>query len=224
MSPGSERLVRQAALTPPAAVAAVDPAVVVGCGAVGRQVALLLAGMGVPALQLWDDDRVGPENLAPQLYPPTALGAPKADWCKADCVALNPAVRVEAVVGRMAASDGRHLPAGAWLFCCVDTMAGRRGVWRAAVDGRATWFGDARAGVEQVRVMACDGPAAGRPYEATLVDDAATYQAPCGTKMSQYLAVTAAGLLVAAFARRLRDAAEPDESRRLDLFTHFAEG
>ena len=39
------------------------PATVVGVGAIGRQVALQLAAIGIPKLQLIDHDTVEPVNL-----------------------------------------------------------------------------------------------------------------------------------------------------------------
>ena len=56
---------RQRELIPPEALAKCH-AVVVGVGSVGRQVALQLAAMGVPAMTLLDPDTVSQENLGCQ--------------------------------------------------------------------------------------------------------------------------------------------------------------
>src|SRR6476620_8607994 len=72
------RDVRQREIVPPAALAACH-ALVVGVGAIGRQVALQLAAIGTAAVDLVDDDVVGEENLAPQGYWPRDLGRPKVD-------------------------------------------------------------------------------------------------------------------------------------------------
>src|SRR4051812_24764330 len=87
---------RQRDLVPPERLAACH-AVVVGVGAVGRQVALQLAALGVPRLTLFDDDVVRVENLAPQAYLAEDLGAPKVDATAALCRRLNPDARVTAV-------------------------------------------------------------------------------------------------------------------------------
>ena len=79
-SPGElaleNRDLRQRSVVPPERLAACH-ALVVGVGAVGRQVALQLAAVGVPRLTLFDDDRVAVENLAPQGYWVEDLGLPK---------------------------------------------------------------------------------------------------------------------------------------------------
>jgi sulfur carrier protein ThiS adenylyltransferase len=63
----ADRDVRQRSLVPPERLVACH-AVVIGVGAIGRQVALQLAALGVPRLTLFDDDTVAVENLAPQGY------------------------------------------------------------------------------------------------------------------------------------------------------------
>ena len=63
----ADRDLRQREIVPPERLAACR-ATVVGVGAIGRQVALQLAAMGVPWLQLTDPDIVEPVNLACQGY------------------------------------------------------------------------------------------------------------------------------------------------------------
>ena len=60
----SERDLRQRDLVPAEALAACH-AVVIGVGAIGRQVALQLAAVGIPLLILYDHDTVEEVNLAP---------------------------------------------------------------------------------------------------------------------------------------------------------------
>lgn len=73
-----ERDARQRDIVPPEQLATVR-ATVVGVGAIGRQVALQLAAMGVPWLQLIDPDVVEPANLACQGFLESDLGCEKVD-------------------------------------------------------------------------------------------------------------------------------------------------
>ena len=73
-----DRDIRQRELVPPQKLANIH-AVVVGVGAVGRQVAMQLAATGVPAMTLVDHDRVAVENLAVQGYWPQDLELPKVE-------------------------------------------------------------------------------------------------------------------------------------------------
>ena len=62
----ADRDIRQREIVPPQKLAECR-AVVVGVGAIGRQVALQLAAVGAPSLELVDHDRVGVENLATRI-------------------------------------------------------------------------------------------------------------------------------------------------------------
>ena len=59
----ADRDIRQREIVPPEKLAGCH-VVVVGVGAIGRQVALQLAAVGVPSLELFDHDTVEVENLA----------------------------------------------------------------------------------------------------------------------------------------------------------------
>ena len=91
----AERDLRQRELVPPARLAACH-ALVIGVGAIGRQVALQLAAVGVPRLTLVDPDTVGPENLACQGYLAEDLGAAKVLASAGLCRRIYPQLQVEA--------------------------------------------------------------------------------------------------------------------------------
>src|ERR1700693_2181889 len=88
-----DRDVRQRALIPPERLAACH-AVVIGVGAIGRQVALQLAAVGMPLLVLYAHDLVAEETLAPQGYRPDQLGLAKVDATAADCRRIHPPAQV----------------------------------------------------------------------------------------------------------------------------------
>jgi hypothetical protein len=209
-APGAHpnRAVRQRDVVPPAALAGCR-AVVVGVGAVGRQVALQLAAVGVPALDLVDDDVVAEENLAPQGYWPADLGRPKVAATAAVCRQIHPELVVTGHAERFRRSSARALAclddeaAAVAVFCCVDSIATRRLVWEA-VRGRAGFWADGRMAAEVVRVLASGRPAADAYYATTLFDAGQAYAGSCTAKATVYAANVAAGLMLAQFARWLR--------------------
>ena len=79
-----ERYRRQRDIVPPERIADYK-ATVIGVGAIGRQVALQLAAMGVPWLQLVDFDVVETSNLASQAYLEEDLGKLKVEATAALC-------------------------------------------------------------------------------------------------------------------------------------------
>ena len=74
----ADRDIRQRELVPPERLGRCH-AVVVGVGAVGRQVALQLAATGIPTMTLYDPDTVGVENLAVQGFWESDVDDPKVD-------------------------------------------------------------------------------------------------------------------------------------------------
>ena len=207
--PHPDRDVRQRQIVPPEKLDAVH-AVVVGVGAIGRQVALQLAAVGVPRLDLVDHDTVGVENLAPQAYWERDVGRPKVEATAESCRLLNPVARVCQRAERFRRSSPRDLPAFAAdsdalaaVFCCVDDISARRMVWEA-VRGRAAFWADGRMSAEVMRVLASPDPAADADYAATLFAPERAYAGSCTAKATVYTASIAAGLMLSQFTRWLR--------------------
>ena len=144
---------------PPARLARCH-AVVIGVGAVGRQVALQLASTGVPALTLYDPDDVGVENLAVQGFWETDVGDPKVQAVANVCRQQYPRMELQAKQERFRRSAVRSWVAGKdhVVFCCVDTIAARKLVWEA-VKSLAGFYVDGRMTAEIVRVLASGQPA-----------------------------------------------------------------
>jgi molybdopterin/thiamine biosynthesis adenylyltransferase len=197
---------RQRDLVPPQRLAACH-ALVVGVGAVGRQVALQLAAMGVPVMDLIDHDVVAVENLAPQGYHPADLGEAKVHATGTVCRSINPDLVLEGHVGPFRRSSVRTL--GCFrreqlaMFCCVDSIATRRFLWESARH-RLAFFADGRMAAEVIRVLATGDPATDNYYATTLFAAEQAYAGACTAKSTIYTASIAAGLMVGQFARWLR--------------------
>ncbi len=194
----TERDIRQRDLVPPDRLAACS-ATVIGVGAIGRQVALQLAAVGVPRLQLVDPDRVEPANLACQGFLEEDLGRHKVDAVAGLCRRINSDVEVAAEPGRFRRSG----EVGDVVFCCVDDIRTRALIWEA-VQRRVRFFADGRMAAEVLRVLtACDA-ASRRHYPATLFASEEAYRGACTAKSTIYCANVAAGLMLTQFTRWLR--------------------
>lgn len=193
---------RSDALAPYARLREAD-CVVVGVGAVGRQVAHQLAAMGVRSLAVFDHDAVEDVNLGPQLYRPAQLGANKAEATVVDCSSLNPEPHYVIQRRRFARSDHGKV-AGAHVFACVDSITARRLVWEACCKGGARWLGDARVAGETARVIAQAAPRPDDAYGRTLFAQGEAFVGSCTARMTVYMATLAASLLVGRFAQSLR--------------------
>jgi hypothetical protein len=178
---------------------------VIGVGAIGRQVALQLAAVGVPSMTLIDDDFVGVENLAPQGYWADDLSVFKVDVTKALCQRINPDIGVTARAERCKRSTVRTLPTERRLivFLCVDSIGTRQILWEA-LRLRAAFFVDGRMSAEVIRVLAVNSPVSDGYYGSTLFQSEQAYSGSCTAKATIYTASIAAGLMLAQFTRWLR--------------------
>jgi molybdopterin-synthase adenylyltransferase len=206
----AERYSRQRDLVPPDRLA-LCKATVIGVGAVGRQVALQLAAMGIPWLQLVDFDKVEPSNLASQGYLQDDLGRPKVEATADLCHQVNHMLEVHSVAQRFR----RSMEIGNVVFCAVDKIDVRRLIWEAVKD-KADFFADGRMSAEVLRVLtACDS-ASRKHYPTTLFAAEEAYVGACTAKTTIYCANIAAGLMVAQFTKWLRRLpVDPDISLNL---------
>ena len=204
-----DRDLRQREIVPPAKLARCH-GLVIGVGAIGRQVALQLAAVGVPKLELVDHDVVAVENLAPQGYWPQDLGQTKVEATARACRLLNPDVQVTARTDRFRRSSPKELScftdADSWplVFCCVDSIECRRIIWEAVLL-RASFFCDGRMAAEVVRVLAWAAGQADEYYPTSLFPSSQAYRGSCTSRSTIYAASIAAGLMLVQFTRWLRD-------------------
>ena len=181
---------------------------VIGVGAVGRQVALQLAAIGVPRLILVDPDTVEVENLAAQGFREMDLGTPKVEAVKSSCLLVNSAVEIvshqakfgQSIKIQMDSPEHRKV-----IFCCVDSMAARKQIWDILEFEH--FFVDTRMAAEVARVLCvtADAPGAAAYYSTTLFADTEAYEARCTAKTTIYCANLCAALAVSQMTKWLRN-------------------
>jgi sulfur carrier protein ThiS adenylyltransferase len=198
------RDLRQRGLVPPERLAQCD-AVVIGVGAIGRQVAIQLAALGIARLTLFDDDCVQVENLAVQGYWPEDILRPKVDATAELCRRMHPSIQLNAVPERFKRSTPRPLSTNGdrMVFCCVDSIVTRRQIWES-VRTSASFFVDGRMNAEVMRVIAAEEPAVDTYYQGTLFQAEEAFAGPCTARSTIYTASIAAGLMVHQFTKWLR--------------------
>lgn len=193
-----DRFSRQQELIPAARLATVQ-ATVIGVGAIGRQVALQLAAIGTPKIQLLDFDRVDLSNVTTQGYWSQEVGQCKVEATAAAIGRLDPSIAVQRVEDRYRA---KHVVGDA-VFCCVDSISARSTIWRT-VRNRCHFWSDGRMLGEVIRVLAAADVAASDHYATTLFSQAESQQGSCTSRSTIYAAAIAAGIMVHQFTRWLR--------------------
>ena len=193
-----ERYSRQRDIVPAERIAECK-ATVIGVGAIGRQVALQLAAIGIPWLQLIDFDKVEWSNLASQGYLEGDMGKLKVNATLKLCWRINANSQIHAVAERFR----RSMEIGNIVFCCVDRIDVRRMIWQATQD-KVSFFADGRMSAEVLRILtACDVESR-KHYPTTLFRADEAFVGPCTAKTTIYCANIAAGLMLAQFTKYLR--------------------
>ncbi len=193
-----DRFTRQRELVPADRLANIT-VTVIGVGAIGRQVALQLAAIGAPRIQLVDFDLVDVTNVTTQGYLADDVGQTKV-LATADAIRrLDGAIEVDASHDRYRAK----LEIGAAVFCCVDSISARAAIWRSA-SNRCQFWADGRMLGEVIRVLTAVDSSDCARYSGTLFPQADAQRGSCTSRSTIYSASIAAGIMVHQFARWLR--------------------
>ena len=194
----ADRDIRQRELIPPEKL--LDTKVtVVGVGAIGRQVTLQLAAIGVPKIQIIDFDLVEAENLAAQGFYESDMGRSKVGAVKDICMAINPSIEVTTASGKFRSMQFT----GGVFMCCVDGIDTRKSIFNS-VKGRADLFVDGRMSAEYMRILTAYNNESQEYYLTTLFPSEEAHNDSCTAKTTIYCANIAAGMMVAQFAKWLR--------------------
>jgi sulfur carrier protein ThiS adenylyltransferase len=193
-----DRYARQQDLVPQDRLAEVR-ATVIGVGAIGRQVSLQLAAIGVRRLQIFDFDAVDLTNVTTQGYLAADVGQPKVQATAAAIGRLDPAIAVETIQDRYRP----RMAIGNAVFCAVDSIEARAVIWRSAAPKCRFWC-DGRMLGEVIRVLTVADNIGRDYYPTTLFAQSEAQPGRCTAHTTIYAASIAAGLMVHQFTRWLR--------------------
>jgi molybdopterin-synthase adenylyltransferase len=206
----NDRFERQRDLVPTERLAQLS-ATVIGVGAIGRQIAVQLAAIGVRHLKLVDFDRVEPSNVTTQAYLAGDIGCFKVDATRRAIVAIDPEIGVEVFCDRFRA----NLSVGEAVFCAVDSIGSRAAIWRS-VEHRCRFWADGRMLGEVIRVLVAGDIQSRQHYASTLFAPAEAQTGNCTSHSTVYAAAIGAALMIHQFSRWLRGTAvDPDTTLNL---------
>jgi len=192
------RLIRQQGLVPSDRLVDLT-ATVIGVGAIGRQVALQLAAIGVRSIQLIDFDAVDETNITTQGYRTSDVGKPKVDATRSAIGQIDSDIHVETINDRF---RPRH-STGEAVFCCVDSISARTAIWRS-VNTACRFWADGRMLGETIRILSVANDTGRSHYPTTLFQQSEAQQGQCTSRSTIYTANIAAGLILHQFTRWLR--------------------
>lgn len=181
------------------------PVTIVGCGAIGRQVAIQLASMDCRDLLLVDYDDVSNENLGPQGWAPAEVGRKKVDALGDFLERLNP----ECEPRRAAVPfEIDHLEDV--VFCCVDSMTARRDVFdRFQADAISQLYIEARMAAETFQVRTVSSADRQDRWLSDWFPQSEARELPCTARATLYNSVVCAGVMVTSYMQWLRNPVAP---------------
>ncbi|WP_339629434.1 ThiF family adenylyltransferase [Gimesia maris] len=194
-----DRFQRQSGLIPAERLSEIT-ATVIGVGAIGRQVALQLAAIGTPRIQLVDFDTVELTNITTQGYRTQDLGAAKVEATAQSIRELDDSILVETIPDRFRPS----LDLGEAVFCCVDSISARAAIWRS-VNKKCDFWTDGRMLGETMRLLTATKGSGVDRYAETLFPQSEAQTGSCTSRSTIYAANITAGLMVHQLTRWLRD-------------------
>jgi len=213
MSDMADRDIRQRDLIPPDMLSRAK-VTVVGVGAIGRQVAIQLAAIGVPTMNIVDFDDVQVENLSAQGFMEQDLNLPKVKAVGDMCHNINSGIDI-------ATENRKFRPirfAGGVLMCCVDKIDTRKSIFNSIKD-RVDLYVDGRMSAEYMRILTVFDEKSGDHYAETLFPSAEAHQGSCTAKSTIYCSNIAAGMMVSQFVKWLRNC-QIDQDIDLNLLTN----
>ena len=172
---------------------------IIGVGAIGRQVAIQLAALGVMQIQLIDFDTVELHNLTTQGYRESDIGRDKVAATASAIVAVDSAILVDEVSDRFRIRQSVNES----VFCCVDSISSRTAIWNH-LKRRVDFWADARMLGEVMRILTASDCESRGLYGKSLFLQSEAQTGSCTARSTIYAANIAAALMVHQFTRWLR--------------------
>lgn len=165
-----------------------DDISVIGVGATGSWVALLLSKLGVKFLQLFDMDIIEEHNVPNQLYGKDDCNKLKTKICRNYCNKLGSGVTTVLESPQVITPENFvNMIASDTVFCLVDSMSARKELFDAALSSRniSTWI-ETRMGLTGYRIYMIDlnNQKEVDKYKETLYSDDEAEVSACGASQS----------------------------------------
>lgn len=166
------------------------PIHIIGVGATGSFVAMQLARMGCPVINIYDFDDVEIHNIPNQYYETTDIGKLKVEALADKLKLINPDITVNVRTKPVAqVHDEEHAgidEMSGYVFMLVDSMKVRKSLWEAVKENKNiihVW--ESRLGSDQARVYSLDMSVKDfSKYEVDFYADDEAEVSACGTSIT----------------------------------------
>jgi molybdopterin/thiamine biosynthesis adenylyltransferase len=174
------------------------PIVIVGCGGVGSNVAMIAARMGFKKFVLYDADVVEDYNLANQQFFPKHIGKSKVEALSELLREFNPDIEVK-TYNRFytSAADAAHVEG--FLIIATDSMKSRKDISQGILYNTNILLAiEARLGFEhgEIHVINPLNSELYRQWTDSFMDDSLIPEGPCNQRLCSTLVTTISAYMV----------------------------
>lgn len=161
---------------------------IIGAGATGSWVSLLLSKLGIYSINIHDMDVIELHNIPNQFYNNSHLGMFKAPRCAANCIDFGSGVStIQGSMKEITPENYSEEIKSDTVFCLVDSMKARKELFEAAVKSGTTklWI-ETRMGLTGYRIyfVHLDNQKEIDKYIDTLYSDDEAEVSACGSSAS----------------------------------------
>lgn len=171
------------------------PIVIIGVGAVGGWLALILAKSGIKTITVYDFDIVEEHNLPNQPYGLADVGNLKINALQ-DLIFRDCGFYINKFNERF--TKDTLITPGSIVYLCTDTMSSRKEIWNSVIKHNVTipLMVETRLGAEVGKIYTINpiDSAHIEAYEKTLYSDEESEESPCTYRSIGTVVVTIAGL------------------------------
>ena len=176
---------------------------VIGTGAIGRQVGLQLAAIGVPSVTLFDHDRVETQNLGNQGWSTGDVGRFKVKVMERDMRAKCQDMVITTHARRFNPAEDQL---GNVVFICVDSIVTRSDIWESAKLPERSLYVDGRMHAETFQIVTvADGSEEDCAYyRRTLFTADEAFHGSCTSRSTIFTSNIVSGFMVGQMSLWLR--------------------
>lgn len=173
---------------------------VVGAGAIGRQVIRQIGLLGVSSITIVDDDIIEEHNCVPQMFPTSAIGKHKVAYIQEELSDLCPALKVVGIPIKWNPKIKGATPDFNVVFPTVDNIEVRGAIFSYYQEKCDAMF-DVRIGGDTALILSAVGTFAEKDwYKKTLFKKSEAARNACAQPMTNFMANISSGLAINQFA------------------------
>lgn len=198
------------------------PVTIIGVGTIGSWTSLLISRLGVPRMDLYDEDTIERTNLAGQLFPTSSIGLRKVNMAQALIKGFNYGIVTYPIPSHITSDHILHTPI---VISGVDSMNARKVIWKAIKNSEdVKYYIDGRMSAEGLQVLTVDlsNPHQIEKYEKEWLFDSseATGGEVCSYKQTSHIGAMI-GAFIANIVTNIASNREEADRRSVPFFIQY---